>query len=221
MTPFFAIVRRDIDLNLKTGAGLGTALGFTLAVIVLFPLSLGPDQNLLQRLAPGIMWITLLLAILLTADRIYQQDFEDGTLDVMATGNLSFEGIALAKTIGHFLSTSLPLAIITPLLALMLNLNTAQLLPLICAMILAAFPLSAIAAMGGALTVGLRRGGLLAALLVLPLYVPILIFGNAATQGAASPSGAAPALIVLVALNLLLLVIHPVAAAAALRAFLR
>ncbi len=221
MRAFRAIISRDLALNLKSGAGLGTAIGFTLAVIVLFPLSLGPDQNLLQRLAPGIVWITLLLAILLTADRIYQQDFEDGTLDVMATGTLSFEGIALAKTLGHFLSTSLPLAIITPPLALMLNLRPAQLLPLMFAMCLAAFPLSAVAAMGGAITVGLRRGGLLAALLVLPLYIPVLIFGIAATQGAASPSGATPALIVLLALNLFLFVIHPFACAAALRAFLR
>jgi heme exporter protein B len=221
MRAFRAIISRDLALNFKSGAGLGTAIGFTLAVIVLFPLSLGPDQNLLQRLAPGIVWITLLLAILLTADRIYQQDFEDGTLDVMATGTLSFEGIALAKTLGHFLSTSLPLAIITPPLALMLNLNPLQLLSLMLAMCLAAFPLSAIAAMGGAITVGLRRGGLLAALLVLPLYIPVLIFGIAATQGAASPSGATPALIVLLALNLFLFVIHPFACAAALRAFLR
>jgi heme exporter protein B len=221
MRAFRAIISRDLALNLKSGAGLGTAIGFTLAVIVLFPLSLGPDQNLLQRLAPGIVWITLLLAILLTADRIYQQDFEDGTLDVMATGTLSFEGIALAKTLGHFLSTSLPLGIIMPPLALLLNLNTSQLLPLMLAMCLAAFPLSAVAAMGGAITVGLRRGGLLAALLVLPLYIPVLIFGIAATQGAASPSGATPALIVLLALNLFLFVIHPFACAAALRAFLR
>jgi heme exporter protein B len=221
MKPLLALLKRDIKLAWRQGGGLGAALGFMLAVIVLIPLSIGPDQNLLQRLAPGLMWLTLLLAVLLTAERMFAADLEDGSLDVMTTGSLSLEWIAVIKIAAHWLTVSLPLAILAPLLGFMFNLDAAQLPQLLLAMITGSLALSAIAAIGGAITAGLRRGGLLVALLILPLYVPILIFGVSVTQSALGPQGATSALTVLAGLTLLSLIAAPFAAAAALRSFLR
>jgi heme exporter protein B len=221
MKPLLALLKRDIKLAWRQGGGLGAALGFMLAVIVLIPLSIGPDQNLLQRLAPGLMWLTLLLAVLLTAERMFAADLEDGSLDVMTTGTLSLEWISAIKIAAHWLTVSLPLAVLAPLLGFMFNLDAAQLPQLLLAMITGSLALSAIAAIGGAITSGLRRGGLLVALLILPLYVPILIFGVSVTQSALGPSGASSALTVLAGLTLLSLIAAPFASAAALRSFLR
>jgi heme exporter protein B len=221
MRAFLAIISRDLILTWRQGGGAGTALGFVLTVIALVPLAIGPDQNLLQRLAPGILWITLLLSVLLTSDRIFQQDYEDGTLDILAMGGLPLEAVALAKALGHWLTTGLPLAILAPLLGFLLNLHGSGLMPLLYGMLLGSLSLSLIAAMGGAITVGLRRGGLLAALLILPLYVPVLIFGISAATAHAGPSGATSSLLVLVAVALVSLAAQPFAAAAALKSYLR
>ncbi len=221
MKSLLALLKRDIKLAWRQGGGLGAALGFMLAVIVLIPLSIGPDQNLLQRLAPGLMWLTLLLAVLLTAERMFASDLEDGSLDVMTTGSLSLEWIAAIKIAAHWLTVSLPLAILGPVLGFMFNLDAAQFPQLLLAMITGSLALSAIAAIGGAITAGLRRGGLLVALLILPLYVPILIFGVSVTQSALGPTGATSSLTVLAGLTLLSLVLAPLASAAALRSFLR
>jgi heme exporter protein B len=207
-----ALITRDLTLARRQGGGLGAALGFILSVLVLVPLALGPDQTLLARLAPGMMWLALLLAVLLTADRMFQQDFEDGSLDVMATGRLPFELVTFAKAIAHWLTVSLPLAIITPPLGLLLSLDAVQLPTL---------ALSMLASIGGAVTAGLRRGGLLVSLLILPLYVPVLIFGVAASTASLGPTSSFPALIVLCAITLMSLVVAPWACAAALKAYLR
>ncbi|HUR43787.1 MAG TPA: heme exporter protein CcmB [Aestuariivirga sp.] len=222
MSLILALIRRDLMLSLRQGSGAGTALGFFLAIIVLLPLGLGPDQALLQRLAPGALWIALLLSVLVSAERIFQQDFEDGSLDVMAMGPVPLELVSLAKAVAHWLSTSLPLAIAAPLLGFLLNLDPATILPLVLAMAAGSIALSLIASVGAALTVGLRRGGLLVSLLVLPLYVPVLIFGVAASQSwTAGPDIATPSLLILTALALTSLVLSPMAAAAALRSYLK
>jgi heme exporter protein B len=217
----FALITRDIALARRQGGGLGAALGFILSVMVLIPLAIGPDQILLSKLAPGMMWLALLLSVLLTADRMFQQDFEDGSLDVMAMGNLPFEFVTLAKALAHWITVSLPLAIITPPLGLLMSLDVSQLPVLFVSMMAGSLALSLLAAIGGAVTAGLRRGGLLVSLLVLPLYVPVLIFGVAASTANLGPSSSTPALIVLCAITLISLVISPWACAAALKAYLR
>lgn len=222
MKEWIALIRRDLTLSVRQGGGVGTALGFFLTVVVLLPIGLGPEQALLARIAPGALWIALLLSVLLSADRIFQQDYEDGSLDVMTMGPLPFEMVALAKAVAHWLSTSLPLAIAAPLLGFLVNLEPGTILPLALAMVLGSAALSLLAAIGAAVTVGLRRGGLLVSLLVLPLYVPVMIFGMSASQGSMAGDGvAASALLILAALTLVALVVSPLASAAALRSYLK
>ena len=216
-----ALLWRDVALARKQGGGLGAALSFILAVVVLVPLSVGPDLNLLARLAAGLMWLALLLAVLLTADRIFQQDLEDGTLDLMTMAPVPFELVALVKAIAHWLTVSLPLALIAPPLGLMLNLDIASLPVLWLAMGAGSLALSLLAALGGAITAGLRRGGLLISILILPLYVPVLVFGVSATTMMMGPQSALPSLLILLAITLVCLVVSPLACAAALRAYLR
>ncbi len=216
-----ALLWRDIALARKQGGGLGAALSFILAVVVLVPLAVGPDLNLLQRLAAGMMWLALLLAVLLTADRIFQQDLEDGSLELMTMSHVPFELITLTKTLAHWFTVSLPLAIIAPPLGLMLNLNIDSLPILWLAMITGSLTLSLLASLGGAITAGLRRGGLLVSILILPLYIPVLIFGISATTMMMGPQSAVPSLLILLAITLLCLVISPLACAAALRAYMR
>ena len=219
MKLLFALLHRDLILAARQGGGVGTALGFFLTVLVLLPIGIGPDQATLQRLAPGILWITLLLSVLLSADRIFQQDFEDGSLEVMAMAPPSLELVALTKAIAHWLSTSLPLSIAAPFLGILLNLRTEIIWPLTLAMVLGSFALSLLASIGASLTLNLRRGGLLISILVLPLYVPILVFGISVTTG--NPEMLAPSLLILAAITLASLVLAPIAAAAALRAYLK
>ena len=216
-----ALLWRDIALARKQGGGLGAALSFILAVVVLVPLAIGPDLVLLQRLAAGMMWLALLLAVLLTADRIFQQDLEDGSLDLMTMSPVPFELIPLTKALAHWLMVSLPLAIIAPPLGLMLNLDINALPILWLAMITGSLALSLLASLGGAITAGLRRGGLLVSILILPLYIPVLIFGISATTMMMGPQSALPSLLILLAITLLCVVIVPLACAAALRAYMR
>ena len=216
-----ALLWRDIVLARKQGGGLGAALSFILAVVVLVPLAVGPDLNLLQRLAAGMLWLALLLAVLLTADRIFQQDLEDHSLELMTMSHVPFELITLTKTLAHWFTVSLPLAIIAPPLGLMLNLDINSLPMLWLSMITGSLALSLLASLGGAITAGLRRGGLLVSILILPLYIPVLIFGISATTLMMGPQSALPSLLILLAITLLCLVISPLACAAALRAYMR
>lgn len=218
MKLIWALMRRDLLLATRQGGGVGTAIGFFVTVIVLLPLGLGPDQALLQRIAPGALWIALLLSVLLSAERIFQADYEDGSLDAMALGVVPLELVVLAKAAAHWLTTALPLAIAAPLLGFLINLDPAIILPLGLAMLLGSLALSLLAALGAAITVALRRGGLLVSLLILPFYVPCLIFGVAATT---SVELMKPSLLMLAALALASLVLIPIAAAAALRAYLK
>ncbi|MGV1013781.1 MAG: heme exporter protein CcmB [Methyloceanibacter sp.] len=222
MKAALALLRRDIALSWREGGAIGIALGFYLVVVAIMPLGLGPDLNLLARIAPGVLWVALLLAALLSADRIFHNDYEDGALDVLMTGPLPLPVVAAIKSLAHWLTTAVPLALLAPVLGLLLNLPL-QASPLLVLAMLAGTPaVSFIAAIGAGLTLGLRRSGLLLALLVLPLYVPVLIFGvstvSAAITGPASPW---PPFLMLCALSLASLVLAPFAAAAALRTALR
>ena len=221
MKLILALIKRDLTLSMRQGGGAGTALGFFLTVVVLLPIGIGPDQALLARIAPGALWIALLLSVLLSADRIFQQDYEDGSLDIMTMGPVPFEMVALAKAVAHWLSTSLPLAIAAPILGFLVNLEPSAILPLAIAVVVGSIALSLLAAIGAAVTVGLRRGGLLVSILVLPLYVPVLIFGLSASQPGAAPGLTTASLLILGAIALVSLVVSPLASAAALRSYLK
>ncbi len=216
-----AILWRDLALARQQGGGLGAAFSFILAVVVLVPLAIGPDLVLLQRLAAGMLWLSLLLAVLLTAEQIFQRDLEDGSLELMTMTTVPFELIALVKAIAHWLTVSLPLAVIAPPLGLLLNLDINQLPIFWLSIIVGSLALSLLASLGGAITAGLRRGGLLVSILVLPLYIPVLIFGVSATTMLMGAQSAVPSLLVLLAITLLCLVMVPLACAAALRAYMR
>jgi heme exporter protein B len=217
-----ALIRRDLGVAMRQGSSLGTAIGFFLAVVMLLPIGLGPDQALMQRIAPGALWIALLLSVLLSADRIFQDDYEDGSLELLTSGPLSFELVTLTKACVHWLTAGLPLAVIAPLLGFLVNISPDQVLPLAAAMIIGSLGISLLAALGAAVTVGLRRGGMMVSLLILPLYVPLMIFGVAASapQNIMQGTGIA-SLFVLAALSLAALVVVPIAASAALRAYMQ
>lgn len=219
MTAFLTLLRRDLTLAVREGTALGTALGFFLIVVSLMPLGLGPDLKLLSRIAPGILWIGLLLAALLSLARLFESDAEDGTLDALVLGPLPLEAIVLAKALAHWLATGLPLALGTPALGLLLNLEPVAIPALVATLVVGTPAVSCLGAIGAALTLSARRGGLLIAMLVLPLYVPTLIFGISAIAAIVTPPGSfATSLAVLGALSLGALVVGPVAAAAAIRA---
>lgn len=218
MSEFWALVRRDLMLAFREGGAIGTALGFYLIVVALMPLGLGPDLNLLSRIAPGVLWIALLLAALLSLGRIFETDHEDGSLELMATGRVPLELVAAAKSLAHWISTGIPLALLAPLLGILLNLDLNAYGALVLTMLAGTPAISFIGAIGAALTLRARRGGLLVALLVLPLYVPTLIYGiSAISASLLSPQAFAPSLSILVALTLGSVVLGPIAAAAALR----
>ena len=218
MNAFTTLVRRDLALALREGGAIGTALGFYLIVVALLPLGLGPDLNLLSKIAPGMLWIALLLAALLSLSRIFETDYEDGSLDVLATGPLPLEAVAAAKALAHWISTGIPLCLMTPLLGLLLNLDLEAYGPLVATMLVGTPAISFLGAAGAALTLKARRGGLLVALLVLPLYIPTLIFGISALSAALLDTGGfKPAFLILTAITLGSLVIGPIAAAAAVR----
>ncbi len=218
MRAFFALLSRDLRLAVREGSALGAALGFYLIVVAMLPLGLGPDMALLSRIAPGLLWLALLLSALLTLGRLFETDLEDGSLEVMAASSLPMEMVVLAKGLAHWLSTALPLTLLAPVLGLMLNLDLAAYPLLMLTMLIGTPAISFIGTIGAALTLRSRRGSLLIALLVLPLYVPTLIFGIGAIASLLGPGGSGPSLMILGAISLGALVLGPIAAAAALRA---
>ena len=218
MTAFTALLARDLRLAVREGGALGTALGFYLVVVAMLPLSLGPDLNLLARIAAGILWLALLLAALLSLPRLFEADHDDGTLEMLAVAPLPLELAALAKCLAHWLSTGVPLALLAPLLGLLLNLDVAAYPGLFATMLAGTPAISFIGAIGAALTVRSRRGGLLIALLVLPLYVPTLVFGIGAIEASVQGTGGFwPSFLILTAISLASLVLGPLASAAAIR----
>jgi len=222
MKAISSLISRDLGVALRQGSSLGTAIGFFLTVMMLLPIGLGPDQALMQRIAPGALWIALLLSVLLSADRIFQDDYDDGSLDLLALGPLSFELVVLTKACVHWLTAGLPLAVMAPLLGFLVNIAPWQVMPLAAAMIIGSLGISLLAALGAAVTMGLRRGGMMVSLLILPLYVPIMIFGVAASAPPTAIQGSGlSSLIILAALSLAALAVVPIAASAALRAYMQ
>ena len=214
---FVQLVGRDLRLALRQRADAGMVVLFFVLTAALFPFGVGPEANLLARIAPGIIWVTALLAVLLSLERLFLADYEDGALELLALSPLPLELTVLAKALAHWLTTGLPLVLAAPLLALLYNMDPAGLPVLILAMALGTPSLSLIGAIGAALTLGARRGGVLIPLLALPLNVPVLIFGVGAIDAALAGFGARPHLLFLGALFLVALVTAPLAGAAALR----
>ena len=218
MKPFLVLLRRDLELAVREGSAVGAALGFYLMVVAIMPLGLGPDLPLLSRIAPGVLWIALLLAALLSLGRIFEIDDEDGSLEVLATGALPLELVAVAKSLAHWITTALALTLLTPALGLLLNLEIKAYPMLLASLVVGTPAVSFIGAMCAALTLRSRRGGLLLALLVLPLYVPTLIFGIATINAAlGAPAALGPSFLLLLAVSLVAVVIAPVVTAAVLR----
>lgn len=216
-----ALLTRDLRLAVRAGGGFGLGLAFFLIVIVLVPLGIGPEQALLRKIAPGILWVAALLAALLSLDRIFALDHEDGALTLLATSPLPLESAALAKALAHWITTGLPLTLAAPALGFLLNLAPAAYGPLLLSLLLGTPALSIIGTFGAALTVGLRRGGLLLSLIVLPLYVPTLIFGAEAAGRAADGMAYATPLLLVAGITAGAVALLPFAAAAALRVNLR
>ena len=217
MSLFLALVGRDLRLALRGGIGSLVAVVFFVIAAALFPLGVGPGLELLQRIAPGVLWVCALLATMLSLDRLFQEDYEDGSLEQLALGRLPLEFVVLAKTLSHWLTTGLPLIIAAPVLALLLDMNSEGFAVLVLSLLIGTPILALIGAIGAALTVGLRRGGVLLSLLILPLYVPVLILGAGAVDAAIFSFGARAHLLILGAGLLGTLVLAPFAAAAALR----
>jgi heme exporter protein B len=212
-----ALIGRDLVLAFRQGGGGLLAVGFFAVVAILFPFGVGPEPALLGRIAAGVLWVAALLASLLSLDRLFQADLEDGSLDQLALGPLPLELVVLGKCLAHWLTTGLPLVLAAPVLAALLNLDQAAWPVLLAALALGTPALSLIGAIGAALTVGVRRGGVLLSLLVLPLTVPVLIFGVAAVEAAATGFSPRPHLLLLGGTGLFALVLAPWAGAAALR----
>ena len=217
MSRFTLIVARDLRLALRRGADSTMVVAFFVLTVVLFPLGVGPDTAILARIGPGVIWVTALLASMLSLERLFQADFEDGNLDLLVLGSLPLEAVVLAKSLAHWLTTGLLLIVAAPVLALLLNMSAEGFAALVLAMLLGTPSLTLIGAVGAALTVGARRGGALLSLLVLPLYVPVLIFGVGAVDAAISGMAVRPHFLILGALLAGTLVLTPLAGAAALR----
>jgi heme exporter protein B len=217
MTAFWHLLRRDVLLAWKEGRALGVALGFYLVVVTLLPLGIGPDLNVLTRIAPGILWLALLLAALLSLPRMFEADLDDGSLDILATG-APLEAIAAAKGAAHWVTTGVPLTLLAPALGLLLNLEGEAYPMLVASMLVGTPAVSFIGAVGAALTLSTKRASLLMALLMLPLFVPTLMFGIEAIR-VANVDGPAfsPPFLLLCAISLATLALAPVATAAALR----
>ena len=217
MSAFWAIVRRDITLAMRRKAEVITAVFFFVVVAALFPLGIGPDMATLRLTAPGILWVGALLACMLSMGRLFAADYADGTLEQMALSPNGLSVLVAAKILAHWCLSGLPLVLLAPILGLQFDLPTNALWVLTLSLLVGTPLLSLIGAIGAALTLGVRGGDVLLSLLVLPLYVPALIFGAGAVQAEMSGLGASAHLSVLTAMALVAAVFSPWASAAALR----
>ena len=217
MSAFWCLVRRDLRLAYRRGGDSVNVVIFFLLTVTLFPFGVGPETAILMRIAPGVIWVVALLAAMLSLDRLFRGDFDDGSLDLMILGPLPLEMTVLAKCLAHWLTTGLPLVVASPLLAVLLAMDGEGFTTLIGTMLLGTPVLSLIGAIGAALTVSLRGGGVLISLLVLPLYIPVLIFGVGAVDAAVYGLAARPHILVLGAMLIVALPLCPWASAAALR----
>ena len=218
MTPLSALLVRDMRIAVRVGGGALIGVLFFLVVVTLTPFAIGPDLALLKRIGPAILWLAALLASLLALDRLFASDHEDGSLDLILTGRAPLELVVAAKGLAHWLTTAVPLVIAAPLLGLFLGIDEGAQAGVVLTLLVGTPALTFIGLIGAAIAVTLRRGGLLVAIIVLPLTVPVLIFGVAAANAVvAGPVSFGTPFTVLCALTLASLVIGPFAAAAALR----
>ena len=216
-----ALLLRDLRLATRAGGGFGLGVAFFLILSALVPFGIGPDRGALAIVAPGILWVGALLSCLLSLDRIFALDHEDGSLDLLATAPMPLEGTVAVKALAHWITTGLPLILAAPVFAILLQLPARAMPMLILSLLIGTPALSMLGAFGAAVTVGLRRGGLLLSLLVLPLYIPTLIFGAEITRRGAEDLAVTTPLVFLGAVTLMVLALIPFAAAAALRVNLR
>lgn len=214
-----ALLLRDIKLSMRSGGGALLGVLFFLAVIAVVPFAIGPDLNFLARIGPAMLWIGALLATLLGLDRLFQAEREDGSLDVMLMQETPFMLVVFIKCVAHWITTGLPLVLATPFLGLLLNMELTAIGAVALTLLVGSPAITFIGAVGAAVAVSLPRGGLLVSILVLPLTIPVLIFGVSASYGAVEdPAPFLPPFLILCAISLLFAVIGPLAASAAIRA---
>ena len=217
MTPFLALLKRDLKLAARHGLDSFMVVAFFVLVVTLFPLAVGPEQAILGRIGSGVIWVAALLSAMLSMDRLFQQDYEDGSLDLLVLSPTALELLVLAKTLAHWMSTGLPLIIVSPLLGVLMNVSSAGYGTMILSLALGTPILSLVGAIGAALSLGARRGGVLISLLILPLLIPVLVFGVSAVETALTDLPTRSELMILGAMLLVALALVPYAAAAALR----
>ena len=217
MSGFITVLRRDLRLALRHGMDSLMVVMFFVIAVVLFPLGVGPEPNMLARIAPGVIWVAALLASMLSLERLFQADFEDGSLDQLCLGPLPLELVVGAKCLAHWLTTGVPLIVAAPVLALLLNMKADGFGALVLAMALGTPILSLIGAIGAALVLGTRRGGILLSLLILPLYIPVLIFGVSAIDATIAGFPAKAQFLILLGFLAAALPLSPWVGAAALR----
>jgi len=217
MSAFYAVIRRDLILAFRRRAEIANPLFFFILVVTLFPLGVGANPKLLQAMAPGVIWVSALLAVMLSLDSLFRSDFDDGSLEQMLLSPHPLTVLVMGKIIAHWLVTGLPLLVVAPLLAIFLGLPEQALGTLLITLVLATPVLSLIGSIGVSLTVGLRRGGMIISLLVLPLYVPVLIFASNAVEMAGNGLAVDAQINILVAIFFMSAVLAPLPAAAALR----
>ena len=217
MTAFAGIFRRDLWLAFRQGGDTGLVVGFFVLAVVLFPFGVGPEPEILRRIGAGIVWVAALLAALLSLDRLFEADYRDGGLDLLALAPIPLELTVLAKCAAHWVATGLPLAIASPLLALLVDLDPPAIGILALSLLLGTPALSLLGSVAAALTIGARRQNVLLPILILPLYVPPLVFGAGAVEAGQMGGGVRAHLLLLAALSLAALSLCPWASAAALR----
>jgi heme exporter protein B len=211
------MVRRELGLAFRQGADSFMVVVFFVLAVVLFPFGVGPEPGVLARIGPGVIWVAALLAAMLSLERLFSADYEDGSLDLLMLSPQPLEVLVLAKVAAHWLTTGVPLMVVSPLLALLLNLEGPAYAMLALALLLGTPTMSLVGAIGAALILGARRGGVLLSLLVLPLFIPILIFGVSAVEAVLTGFSPRPHLLVLAGLFLGAVALCPWASAAALR----
>ena len=217
MSALYAILKRELLLARRIGAGAELGIVFFLILISVVPFAIGADQKLIGRIAPAILWLAALLATLLGLDRLLQADEEDGIVDHLLISETPLSLLLAVKALAHWLATGLPLSLAAPLLGLMLAIEPQAMMPLAVSLLIGTPALTLIGLVGAALTVSLKRGGLLLTILVLPLTIPTLIFGATVVKEAAAGRAYSTPLLLLSGVSLLMLAIAPLAAAGALR----
>jgi len=214
---FFAVIRRDLILAFRRRAEVANPVFFFILIVTLFPLGIGAQPKLLQAMAPGVIWVSALLAVMLSLDSLFRSDFDDGSLEQMLLSSHPLTVLVFAKIVAHWLVTGLPLLFVAPLLAIFLGLPEQALGTLLLTLVLATPVLSLIGSIGVSLTVGLRRGGMILSLLVLPLYVPVLIFASNAVEMAGNGLAVDAQINILISIFFMSVVLAPLPAAAALK----